>query len=96
MAWVCYKDQSQGSYEDLMRLSWRTVYSSVLDALSENVFVWVSLSRQQVRPFPPPKGTGEFKEGLVYEEGKGGSIERNTKGKVSRQYHQGKQWPGGT
>lgn len=39
-----------------------------------------SLSRKQTRPFPPPKGTGEFKEGPVYKEGRAGSLESNPKG----------------
>lgn len=81
MAWVCYKDQKQGSYEDLMRLSWKTVYSYGR-YISENVFcMGQSLSRKRIHPFPPPKGTEEFKEGPVYKEGKGGSIKRNIEGR---------------
>lgn len=84
MAWVCYEDRNQGSSEALTRLSWRTVYSYGR-YISENVFcMGQSLSRKQIHPFPPPKGTGAFKEGLVYKEGRVGSIERNIEGRENR------------
>lgn len=68
----------------------------MLDANQKMFCIGPSLRRKPTHPSPPPKGTGEFEEGLVYKEGRAGRQRREkSKGKVKRrQQPSRKPWPG--